>query len=121
MRFYVKIGREVLGRGDERQRLYECLGKAEITVNKVVRYRDVFFLITEENELDKFLNNANRVIFENAGFEVSPPPEYLTIRTVLLKGVDEYIHSKPDQEIIDNIHSNQPTFQISEVIRIPCS
>ena len=78
MRVYVRIERGDGGWGD-RERLYKCFHQTGIIVNKVVRHNNIFFLIAEDEQLDKILDEDNVKIFDNEGFTIRPPPEHMSM------------------------------------------
>ena len=98
--------------------LIQCLCDAEAYVNKIVDGKDVFFLITDNVNMDKLLTEESRMRFRSKGMEIQFPPEYDAARTVILKNVDNIISNMSEEEIERYIGAD---FKVRKIIKIPNS
>ena len=96
--------------------LMQCLCDAEAYVNKIVEGKNVFFLITNNVNMDKLLTDESRMRFRSKGMEIQFPPEYDAARTVILRNVDGIISKMTEEEIEGHIGAD---FKISRIVKIP--
>ena len=94
--------------------LIQCLCDAEAYVNKIVDGKDVFFIITDNVNMDKLLTEESRMRFRSKGMEIQFPPEYDAARTVILKNVDNMISNMSEEEIERYIGAD---FKVRKIIR----
>ena len=96
--------------------MINCICQAEVLINKIIKSKDAFFLLTDHSNMDKLFKDDVRSKFAEEGLEVQYPPEYKAARTVMLRNVDPVISSKSSQEIIEYI---DPSLKVKTVIKIP--
>ena len=96
--------------------LIQCLCEAEAYVNKIVEGKDVFFLITNNINMEKLLTEESRLRFRSKGMEIQFPPEYVAARTLVLRNVDSLISKMTQEEIERHIGVD---FNINKIVKIP--
>ena len=80
--------------------------------------KHVFFLITNNVNMDKLLTDESRMRFRSKGMEIQFPTEYDAARTVILRNVDGIISKMTEEEIEGHIGAD---FEISRIVKIPNS
>ena len=87
-------------------------------VYKVTESKDAFFLVTDGSQMDQLLTNENKQIFKSHGFELQNPPEFSAARTVVVKGVDDYISHQTEEELLRSIKINHSNINVEKIIKI---
>ena len=94
----------------------QCIAKADALVFRVIEPRDAFFLITDNENMDRLLQEKSKKLFFEKGLEIQTPPEYVAARTIMLKNVDGVIAEMSVDEICEGIDKN---FKVKKVVKIP--
>ena len=90
-----------------------------MSAKKVHDGNGVFFAIANEDSLETILSEESKVTFENEGFELVPPIEYNSLKTVVVKNLDYLINSHSDGEIIESIERLNPWAKVVYACKIP--
>ena len=96
--------------------LYSSLG---LKITRIHRERNVFTVLMNDEELDKLLELENKSIFNENQFELMIPPECTAKRTVAVRGVEEYVMKKRNDEIKRELEEQQAWLKVEDIIRIP--
>ena len=81
--------------------------------------REFSFAITNEDSLETILSEESKVTFQNEGFELVPPIEYNSLKTIVVKNLDYMIDSYSDDEIIESIERLNSWAKVEYVYKIP--
>ena len=99
--------------------LWQGLHKAKAFVYKIVKSSEAFWLITDGEQSELILKDSIRDFYKERGLEVQIPPEYDSLRTILMKGVEWYVSEKTEVEIKIIIETSHPEWKLDRVVRIP--
>ena len=83
----------------KRDNLWYCLAKTDSFIFKIIENKDAFILVTEIKQVDKLLTPESKALFQQKGLEIKTPPEHKVSRTLIVRGVDKYIHEKNEEDI----------------------
>ena len=109
---------------NRRSKLWEFVESNNLIVQAIRDHRSNFVLILDDTNLDKFLSNEIVLKLNAIKFELKVPLEYTAKKTIVIKGVDERILNKPDDEIINELKNNNDWINSTDsvnIIRIPNS
>ena len=74
--------------GHRHNLVYQTFGNLGVYVKKVHNGKGVFYAIANEDQLEKILSDDSKLAFQRAGFEIVPPLEYNSLKTVTAKNID---------------------------------
>ena len=100
-------------------KVFQTFGKIGVSVKKVHDGKGVFFAIANEDSLETILSDESKAIFQDEGFELVPPIEYNSPKTVVVKNLDYMIDSYSDAEIIESIKRLNSWAKVEYVYKIP--
>ena len=100
-------------------KIFQTPVKIRVHVKKVHDGKGVFFVITNEGHLEKILSEESRDTFRQEGFEVVPPIEYNSLKTIVVKHLDYMINLYTDEEIIESIELLNQWATVESIYRIP--
>ena len=100
-------------------KIYQVLGKLGVCAKKVLDGKGVFFAITNDDVIESILSDVSKEAFRQEGFEVVPPIEYNSMKTVVVKQLDYMIDSFNDEEIIDSIEILNKWAKVESIYKIP--
>ena len=103
----------------KREVLWQGLRKAKAFVYKIAQSREAFWLITDGEQAELILKDSIRDFYKERGLEVQIPPEYDSMRTLLMKGVEWYVSEKTELEIKTSIETDHPEWKLDRVVKIP--
>ena len=86
-------------------KVFQTFGRIGVSIKKVHDGKGVFFAIANEDSLETILSSESTAIFREVGFELVPPIEYNSLKTVVIKNLDYMIDSYSDDEIIESIET----------------
>ena len=72
-----------------------------------------------DDAIETILNDDSRETFSQEGFEVIPPIEYNSMKTIVVKHLDYMIDSFTDNDIIHSIERLNDWAQVESIYRIP--
>ena len=81
--------------------------------------KGVFYAITNDDVIEIILSDDSKETFRQEGFEVVPPIEYNSMKTVIVKQLDYMIDSFNDEEIIDSIEHLNEWAKVESIYKIP--
>lgn len=102
-----------------RATLWQCLGKAKINPKGIRDTNAAFYVIAEDEMIEKLMAQDCRNIFNQNKFEIQDPPEYNAMRTVVIKKVDRQIAEYDREEIKTSIERENSWAKIDEVVKLP--
>lgn len=107
--------------GDKRKYdLWSCVGRCELHIWKIERgTHTTFYLITDESSLEDVVEEKALEIFKSQGFQVVPPLEVKSSRTVVVKQIDPIYKEATEQDYHSGISLVNYSSQIEEIIKIP--
>ena len=85
------------------EKVWKCLNKCHTYVYKTIQTAKAVYLVTDCDQMDKLMTKESKKVFQNQGFDIVTPQEYITERTTIIKGVDEFIMTRTDEEILADI------------------
>ena len=88
-------------------------------MKKVHDGKGAFFAIANEDHLEKILSEESRDTFRWEEFEVVPPIEYNSLKTIVVKHLDYMIDSYTDEDIIESIERLNQWATVESIYRIP--
>ena len=94
----------------------QCIAETKALVYRVIESREAFFLITDNENMDRLLQEKSKTLFLDKGLEIQIPPEYEAARTVMLKSVDGIIAEMSIDEICEGIDKN---VKVKRIVKIP--
>ena len=100
-------------------KVFQTFGKIGVSVKKVHDVKGVFFAITNEHSLETILSEENKITFQNEGFELVPPIEYNSLKTIEVKNLNYMTDSYSDDEIIESIERLNSWAKLECVYKIP--
>ena len=81
--------------------------------------KGAFFVIASNDAIETILNDGSKETFSQEGFEVIPPIEYNSMKTIVVKHLDYMIDSFTDNDIIHSIERLNDWAQVESIYRIP--
>ena len=99
-------------------KIYQVLGKIGVCAKKVHDGKGVFYAITNDDAIETILSDCSKETFRQEGFEVVPPIEYNSMKTVAVKHLD-YMIDPFNDEIIDNIEHLDEWAIVKSIYKIP--
>ena len=105
VRIRVKIAQQD---GAPKEVLWQGLHKAKAFVYKIFQSSEAFWLITDGEQAELILKDSIRDFYKERGLEVQIPPEYDSMRTLLMKGVEWYVSEKNRTRDKDNHRDESP-------------
>ena len=102
-----------------RNTLWQCLGLAHATAFRIDDAREAFYMVTNEDYVEKLLSMESKSIFQQHGFEIQNPPEYNAMRTITARYVDRHVSEHREVDIKENIEKENIWAKVEEVIKIP--
>ena len=99
-------------------KVFQTFSKIGVSVKKVHDGKGVFFAIANEGSLETILSDESKAIFQEVGFELVPPIEYNSLKTVVVKNLDYMIYSYSDDEIIESIEKLNSWAKVEHVYKI---
>ena len=103
----------------KKEALWQGLNKAEAYVYKMLQAKEAFFLVTDGEQAERILKPEIRDFLKGKGLEIQVPPEYMAMRTVMVKGLEWCVAELSNIQIQDQIETNYPNWKIEKVIKIP--
>ena len=100
-------------------KVYQTFGRIGISVKKVHDGKGVFFAVANEDSLENILSDESRETFLREGFELVPPIEYNSMKTVVVKNLDYMVESYPDEDIIESVERLNSWATVESVYKIP--
>ena len=100
-------------------KVFQTFGKIGVSVKKVHDGKGVFFAIANEDSLETILSDESKAIFQDVRFELVPPIEFNSLKTVVVKNLDYMIGSYSDAEIIESIERLNSWAKVEYVYKIP--
>ena len=117
VRIRVKITKH--DRVSKKEALWQDLHKAEAYVYKMVQAKEAFFLVTDGEQAKRVLKPEIREFLKEKGLEIQVPPEYIAMRTVLVRGLEWCVAELSHTQIQDQIETNYSNWKIEKVVKIP--
>ena len=71
----IRIKDKRAGVAGRRNKPWDCIGKARLTINKMENARGVYCVIASDETVEKMLTEDVKIIMKTADFEVQTPPE----------------------------------------------
>ena len=105
--------------GHRHNLVYQTFGTLGVYVKKVHNGKGIFYAIANEDQLEKILSDDSKL--QKAGFEIVPPLEYNSLKTVIAKNIDYMLDSYTDEEVIDSIERHNDWAQVEHIYRIPAT
>ena len=105
--------------GHRHNKVFQTFGKIGVNVKKVHDGKGVFFAVANEEYLEKILADTSKETFKNEGFEIVPPIEYNSMKTVVIKHIDPMIDSYSDDYIVTSIHKLNAWATVESIYQIP--
>ena len=99
----VKIIDKRPGEQHRHNKVYQVLGKIGVCAKKVHDGKGAFYVITSDDAVQSILSDGSKETFGQEGFEVIPPIEYNSIKTIVVKHLGYMVDSFTDGNIIDSI------------------
>ena len=93
----VKI-RDVSG-GTTHSGLWRIIGKHGLKANKVKDAHQAFYVIVEQEDLERFTSTTTKDLFKDDGLEILNPPELEALRTIVARNLDRHIDDYTEEEI----------------------
>lgn len=106
------------GNDDRKAELWGYYATKGIKVWKVHNFREFFYLITEDEDIEKFLVEEIKDELKTLQFEIYNPPELDAIKTVILYQIDRQINSVPAADLPQIIENGNSWCKIEEVVRL---
>ena len=100
-------------------KVFQTFGRIGVSIKKVHDGKGVFFAIANEDSLETILSSESTAIFREVGFELVPPIEYNSLKTVVIKNLDYMVDSYSDEEIIESIERLNSWAKVEYVYKIP--
>ena len=100
-------------------KVFQTFGRIGVSVKKVHDGKGVFFAIANEDSLETILSEESKETFQNEGFELVPPNEYNSQKTVVVKNLDYMIDSYSEDEIIESTERLNSSAKVEYVYKIP--
>ena len=115
----IKLIDKTPGEPNRHANVYRTFGKLGITIKKVHDARGAFYVIVSEENLEKILTEENKRECRKEGYEIQAPLEYNSIKTIVVKQLDNMVDSFSDQEIVDSIHELNDWAKVESMYRLP--
>ena len=103
----------------KREDIWQGLRKAKAFVYKIAQSKEAFWLITDGEQAKLILKENVRKFYEEKGLEVQIPPEYDSMRTILVRGLEWCVSEKSEVEIKTFIETSYPEWTLDRVVKIP--
>ena len=107
------------GEQHRHNKVNQILGKIGVCVKKVHDGKGAFFVIKSDDAIETILNDDSKETFSQEGFEVIPPIEYNSMKTIVVKHLDYMIDSFTDNDIIHSIERLNDLGKVESIYRIP--
>ena len=117
IRIRVKITRH--DEVSKKEALWQSLHRAEAYVYKMLQSKEAFFLVTDGEPAEGILKPEIRDFLKEKDLEVQVPPEYVAMRTVMVRGLEWCVAELSDVQIQGQIETNYPEWKIEKVVKIP--
>ena len=115
----IKIIDKRPGEQHRHNKVYQILGKIGVCAKKVHDGKGAFFVITSDDAIETILNDDSKETFSKEGFDVIPPIEYNSMKTIVVKHLDYMIDSFTDDDIIHSIERLNDWAEVESIYRIP--
>ena len=100
--------------------LWKCIGAAQIKgVQKIECGRAAFYVIGDDEALEKFMSPETRTIFQDQELEIQDPPEYNAKKTIVVKGVDTQVSEYSPDDIVKSVERENEWAKVAQVIKLP--
>ena len=76
-------------------------------------------MITDAAEAEKTLGEESKQFYLSKGLEVQMPPEYSTLKTLMMKGVGWGVSHMTEDDIKGHIESVNPNWKVEKIVKIP--
>ena len=96
-----------------------AFGKIGVAVKKVHDAKGAFYVIVNDESLEKALTQESKDAFRAEGYEVVPSIEHNALETVVTKNLDYMVDSYTDTEIISSIETLNEWAEVESVFKIP--
>ena len=107
------------GEQHRHNKVYQVLGRLGVCAKKVHDGKGAFYIITDDFAVESILSDESKQTFSQEGFEVIPPIEYNSMKTIVIKHLDYMVHSFTDDDIIDSVERLNDWAQVESIYRIP--
>ena len=99
--------------------LWRIIHECKLTVHRIYKAAQGYVLLTNEDLTEKFTERTVKDAFHLKGFDISDPPELKAKRTIVVTGVDGFIHSFPVDDLAQAIQNGNNGIKVNEVIKLP--
>ena len=103
----------------KKEDIWQGLHKAKAFVYMIAQSKEAFWLITDGEQAELILKDSIRKFYEERGLEVQIPPEYGSMRTILVRGLEWYVSEKSEAEIKTFTETSYPEWTLDRVVKIP--
>ena len=100
-------------------KIYQILGKIGVCAKKVHIGKGVSYTIKIVDVIEIIFSDGSKEAFRQEGFEVVPPIEYNSMKTLVVKQLDYIIDSFNDENIIDSIEHLNKWAKVESIYKIP--
>ena len=107
------------GEQHRHNKVYQVLGRIGVFAKKVHDGKGAFYIITSDDAVESILSDESKQTFSQEGFEVIPPIEYNSMKTIAVKHLDYMVDSFTDDDIIDSVERFNDWAQVESIYRIP--
>ena len=102
-----------------RCRLWETCGKIGIFPSDIKDTRGgAYIIIVPEETTEKLVNEENKTVFRQEGFDIITPVEFNALKSVVVTHVDKIINEYTLEEIKQNVEEKNQFAKVEEVVKI---
>ena len=107
------------GQPHRHNNVYKTFGRLGINIKKVHDAKGAFYVIVSEENLEKILTEQNKEECRKEGYELVPPLEYSSLKTVVVKQLDYMVDSFTNREIIESIQELNEWAEVEDIYVLP--
>ena len=99
--------------------LWEMLGDSEVWPHRIHDSNRAYFVIVNDEEVEKMLQPELRQRLKHKGFEVNVPLEYNANKTLIIRRLDPIIDEYTNDDIKESIEQHNDSLTVEEVYKFP--
>lgn len=106
--------------GDNRRKeLWKCIGKFQLQAWGIQEGNGMWYITTEEQEYERYFTEEVKYFFITRGFDLLPPAEFNSLRTIVVRQLDVVYRQKTTAEMIGSIEDQNPWTEVEEIAFLP--
>lgn len=109
----------LVGEG-RRGELWACIGRMKLQAWSIHNGQGLWYIVTEEEEYEKYLQKPVIDHFDTYGFKLLPPAELNSNKSVVVRQLDEDFTKEKNKVIANSIEKENSWAKVDNVTFLPC-